>query len=86
MQTHVRSGPYINGKPMSEILKGCAPVPGRQARALQRVGSATAELRAAVAEHFTIRREAAPTLAVFVRSLTTDERTLLQNLVEGGAL
>jgi len=83
MQTHTRTGPYINGKPMSEILDGCT-VPGRQERALQRVRSATTELRAAVAEDFAIRRQAAPTLAAFVSALAPDERLLLASLVEGG--
>lgn len=86
MQTHTRTGPHINGKPISEILKGCAAVPGRQARAEQRVRSATLELRAAVAADFTIRREAAPTLEAFVGELDPDERLLLQALVEGGIL
>lgn len=86
MQMHTRTGPYINGKPMSEILEGCAAAPGRQGRAERRVRSATLELRAAVADDFTIRREAAPTLAAFVGGLAPDERLLLQALAEAGAL
>jgi len=39
-----------------------------------------------VAEDFTIRRDEAPTLAMFVGALAPDERLLLQALVEGGAL
>jgi hypothetical protein len=39
-----------------------------------------------VADDFTIRREAAPTLAAFVGGLAPDERLLLQALAEAGAL
>lgn len=85
MQTRTRTGPYINGKPMSGVLGGCI-VPGRQQRAAQRVRRATAELRAAVAEDFTARREASPTLAAFVGGLAPDERLLLAKLAEAGAL
>ncbi len=85
MQTHTRSGPWIGGKSMSSILKGCT-VPGRLEVSQRRVTRARTEVDAAHTEYFAIRQADAPTLEAFVSALAPAERGVLTMLLEAGAL